>query len=408
MYKFSKDRVSVSTILDTRRIKSNGRYPVKIQVVYQRVQKYYTTGKDLTPDEWKKLPTTKAREFVDVREQIEASFAIIRDYVKDLTSAGDFTFENLNLRLKGASTADVNTAMRAKYESLEAEERYGNAIIYRTALRCLERFAGKRVSFASITPLWLSKYEAFMRNEGLSQTTISIYLRQLRAVINDAIRLGVVKPAASPFGYAKYEIRSGDSRKLALTLSQIKLIVMYKGTQQMERYRDIWMFIYLCNGINVADLIKLKYSSIQNGELSFIRQKTQRTTKTHKEIRVIVTPMMQQIMDRWGNPPLPNNYIFPVLRGGETAKEQKCKCGSFTSRLNLYTRRLGKELGLGNITTYTARHSFATVLKRSGANIAYISESLGHSSMKTTENYLASFEREEREKNALLLTDFGD
>lgn len=67
--------------------------------------------------------------------------------------------------------------------------------------------------------------------------------------------------------------------------------------------------------------------------------------------------------------------------------------------------RIGKELGFGSISTYTARHSYATVLKRSGANIAYISESLGHSDLKTTENYLASFEKEERQKNAALVAD---
>ena len=67
---------------------------------------------------------------------------------------------------------------------------------------------------------------------------------------------------------------------------------------------------------------------------------------------------------------------------------------------------VGDRLGIGHISTYTARHSFATVLKRSGVNIAYISESLGHSDLKTTENYLASFEREERQKNAELLTRF--
>ena len=67
---------------------------------------------------------------------------------------------------------------------------------------------------------------------------------------------------------------------------------------------------------------------------------------------------------------------------------------------------IGEALFIGNITTYTARHSFATVLKRGGANIAYISESLGHSDLKTTEAYLASFDREEREKNANLLTQF--
>lgn len=69
---------------------------------------------------------------------------------------------------------------------------------------------------------------------------------------------------------------------------------------------------------------------------------------------------------------------------------------------------IGKQLGFGKVTTYTARHSFATVLKRSGANIAYISESLGHSDLKTTEAYLASFEKEERQKNAILLTNFGE
>ena len=67
---------------------------------------------------------------------------------------------------------------------------------------------------------------------------------------------------------------------------------------------------------------------------------------------------------------------------------------------------ISKELGISHISTYTARHSFATVLKRSGTSIAYISESLGHQNIKTTENYLASFEREERAKNAELLTRF--
>jgi hypothetical protein len=78
----------------------------------------------------------------------------------------------------------------------------------------------------------------------------------------------------------------------------------------------------------------------------------------------------------------------------------------FTRAINKRMKEVGEQLGIGNISTYTARHSFATVLKRAGANIAYISESLGHQDLKTTENYLASFEREERQKNAELLTKF--
>ncbi|MCC8087724.1 MAG: tyrosine-type recombinase/integrase [Rikenellaceae bacterium] len=69
-------------------------------------------------------------------------------------------------------------------------------------------------------------------------------------------------------------------------------------------------------------------------------------------------------------------------------------------------KKIGENLGIGNISTYTARHSFATVLKRSGVNISYISESLSHNNIKTTENYLSSFEKDERIKNAQLLTDF--
>lgn len=85
---------------------------------------------------------------------------------------------------------------------------------------------------------------------------------------------------------------------------------------------------------------------------------------------------------------------------------RKMKTLYITRAINKRMKEVGEQLGIGNISTYTARHSFATVLKRAGTNIAYISESLGHQDLKTTENYLASFEREERQKNAELLTKF--
>lgn len=115
---------------------------------------------------------------------------------------------------------------------------------------------------------------------------------------------------------------------------------------------------------------------------------------------------MQTIIDRWGQTPYPDAFIFPILTGKEDAITRKNKTKYLTRAINKRMKEVGEKLGLGNISTYTARHSFATVLKRAGANIAYISESLGHQDLKTTENYLASFEREEREKNAELLTKF--
>lgn len=166
------------------------------------------------------------------------------------------------------------------------------------------------------------------------------------------------------------------------------------------------MFLYLCNGINVADFIQLRYSDIIGGEIYFKRQKTLNTTRTLKDIRVVVTQPMRDIIERWGNLPHPDNYIFPHLRGNETPLLIK-RCTQYLTRLiNRAMAHIAEVLGIDHISTYTARHSFATVLKRSGTSIAYISESLGHSSQRTTENYLASFERDERQRNAELLTKF--
>jgi integrase len=171
----------------------------------------------------------------------------------------------------------------------------------------------------------------------------------------------------------------------------------------------MWFFSYLCNGINFADMLTLKYSNIRNGEICFLRAKTSRTSKVKKEVCAIVTPEIQSIIDRWGTKPqLANNYIFPYLTGKETPMEEKTVIRNVTRLCNKRLKKIGKSIGIEGISTYTARHSYATVLKRSGANIAYISESLGHNDLKTTENYLASFEKEERIKNSALLTNFGD
>lgn len=197
---------------------------------------------------------------------------------------------------------------------------------------------------------------------------------------------------------------------MALSLQQIKKVISYTdGNEATERYRDLWFFSYLCNGINFTDMLQLKYGNIQNGEIAFRRAKTIRTSKVKKELYAMVTPEIQSIIDRWGNKDKnQNSYIFPYLKGNETPTELRMITAEVIRRCNKKLIIISTALGIDHISTYTARHSYATVLKRSGANIAYISESLGHNDLKTTENYLASFEREEREKNAKLLTNFDN
>ena len=193
---------------------------------------------------------------------------------------------------------------------------------------------------------------------------------------------------------------------MALLPDQIKKIFEYDdGLETSQKYRDYFLFLYLCNGINVADFIRLKYSDIINDEIYFKRQKPMNTVRNLRDIRVIITEPMRQIIRRWGNPYHPNNYIFPHLDGTETPLQQKRKTQYLTRLINRRMAYIAIQLGIPHISTYTARHSFATILKNKGINISYISEALGHSDIKTTENYLASFDRTEREKMATILTE---
>jgi integrase len=344
---------------------------------------------------------------IDLRESVRDSFDIVRDTVEGLVQSGAFTFDALNTRLNRATSDTVNTAFRAKIAALNASDPVGNAGIYDNVLKGIERYAGGKVGYDAVTVEWVRRYEAFLTKEGKTVTTISIHLRTLRAILNDAKRAGAIKESQYPFGKGKYEVKAGTGRKMALTLEQIGQIANFdNGSEATRRLRDYWLFLYLCNGMNMADFVKLRYSDIENDEIYFVRQKTERTSKTRKEVRVVLTEPVRRIIDTRGNPPGRGGYIFPILTGGEDAMTVKRKTQYATKAINKRMAAIGEALGIGSISTYTARHSYATVLKRSGANIAYISESLGHSDLKTTENYLASFEKEERIKNAELLTKF--
>lgn len=410
MFKYSKDGISILTILDTRRPKQSGLFPVKIQVVFNRAQKYYSTGKELAPEEWSIISETKSKKLIAIRADIKNSFEKVEDTVQVLVNEGNFSFDALNLRLGKCMSDTVNTAFKAKIQGLIESGSIGNSDVYRNSFRYLEKYAGQKITFDSITIDWLKKYERAMLAEGKSYTTISIYIRCIRALFNDAKNIGIIKEAQYPFGRGKYEVPSGKGRKLALNLPQIKkLITFTDGFEATERYRDLWFFSYLCNGINVNDMLKLKYSNIDGDEIHFYRAKTIHTSKEKKEIEALLTPEMKQIIEKWGNPDKsPNNYIFPFLTGDETPLQQKRTIQDVTHRINKRLKKIGEAIGISGLSTYSARHSFASVLKRSGANIAYISESLGHSDLKTTETYLASFEKEERIKNAAFLTNFGE
>lgn len=408
MFSFSKDGITIATMLDDRKANKEGSFPVKIRVTYKRNRKYYSTGKNLKIDEWELLPTGKSRALKETRESIENSFSLVRANVEAIAEKGGFSFDSLDVRLGRATGDTVNSALKARIEILKREEKISTMQLSEYLLNTLEKFSSRYIDFEAITVDWLKKYEKYLLNNNKSYTTISMQMRVIRTLMNQAKRDDVIKETQYPFGKDRYEIKEGANIKKALTLNQIKQIFHFTdGNQTTERYRDLWIFSYLCNGINIADLVKLKFKDIKDGDICFVRQKTESTSKNRREIRASLSLELQNIIDKWGNKPISKNYIFPYLDGKEDAEKRQRITKDLTKRINLRMKKIGEELSIGNITTYTARHSFATVLKRSGANISFIGESLGHRDLKTTESYLASFEKEERQKNAGLLTNFG-
>lgn len=410
MFKYSKDGVSVLTVLDTRRAKKSGLYPVKVQVVFRRKQKYYSTGKELSKENWERLLKAKSKLMAEIREDVETSFSIIKQQINELIQKGEFSIESLNIRL-GRQMREVNlhNAFELKMKELLDNEQASTYLNYQSALKSLENFGGTCIPLEKITVDWLKRCEKYWLAEGKSYSSISIYFRALKCILNRAIRDGILKESSFPFGKNKYEIPEGYGRKLALNLSEIKKVMSYKdGTEDIEEFRDLWVFSYLCNGINFMDLLFLKYSNIVDGEICFVRSKTSRTAKHSKEIRAIITPEMKNIIQRWGNTQQsPQTYIFKYAQGTENAFERIRLVRRIVTKCNRRLKKIAQDTGLAQLTTYTARHSFATVLKRAGAKTSYISESLGHSNLAVTENYLAYFEKEERIRNAQFLTDFN-
>lgn len=395
MYRFRKDGISVLAIVDRRRRKINGLYPVKIEVVYRRVQKYFPTGQDVSLEEWDGF--WKARRRPKKCASIENSFYVIRDAVEHLAEKGEFSFRRLEARL-GRAGDTVNEAIEAKMKVLMSQGKVNSFYRYRSTLHGIERFAGRKIYFDNVTESWLKKCEAFWIKEGKNCTSINIYMKTLKSIFNQALDDGLIRESIYPFGKNGYEIPASASRKMALSKSQIEEIRRWKGDAEIEYWRDLWMFSYLCNGINFRDMLFLRYKDICDGEITFIRSKTAHSRKQAKVIHAPLTPLMREIMERSGNGAigLPDRFIFRHAKGKEKPLEVSMLVRKVISSCNSAMKILAADLGIPAFSTYAARHSFATVLKKSGTDISFISESLGHTSIAMTENYLAGYDKEER------------
>lgn len=417
MQTFIKDGISVFSVLDKRREYKGCLYKIRIRVIYQRKIWEFTPGCMATVDMWNELETSKKPNIVEIRKDLQSSFELVKKHVRELSDSGDFNFELMNNRMKAGAGDTINSVFKAKINDLKNEGREGSRLYYDNVLKGIERFKGGNVKLKSVTVSWLKSYEKFLLSEkkgkkedakGKSYTTVGFHMRAIRSIMNKAKNDKLIKESDYPFGKEGYKIIKGNGRHIALNLQQIEQLFNYSdGKERTEFYRDLFIFSYLCNGINFTDLLRLKFANIQGDEVIWLRQKTINTNTVKEEIKACLTPVMESIIEKWGNEPKPTNFIFSILKGGETEAEIKAIVKNTIRHTNNRLQRIGKELKIGNISTLTSRHSFATILKNSGVNIAFISESLGHSDIKVTKHYLSGFEKSERITNSARLTDFG-
>lgn len=399
-----KGAATAEIFIDRYHPKKNGTCTIRIKVTHNRERIYYSTSIFLLPDEFDKLITANRR----TREQKEVYTKLLYFLTKAQKAIDRlpiFTFSKFEeIFLEGRNVENsVYYAFEKRIVQLKSENKVGTAVTYQCALNSLKDFT-KKLTFADVTPTFLSKYEKWMLNQGNSITTVGIYIRNLRAIFNHEN----IDKSLYPFGENKYKIPTGRNIKKALTLDEISRIYQYDTDpgSMAEMAKDYWIFLYLCNGMNVKDFCLLKWKNINGNILRYDRAKTQRATKDRKSITVALKAETMEIIRKWGRVSINSDaYIFPHINPGMDATRQREVCQQVTKNINKYMKRIATELNIGKeVTTYFARHSFATILKRSGVQTEMISELLGHSSMNVTENYLDSFENDQIQEKTDVLT----
>jgi site-specific recombinase XerD len=245
-----------------------------------------------------------------------------------------------------------------------------------------------------------------------SVTTIGIYLRPIRALFQAAIKDKTIKQDLYPFGKGKYEIPAPKSVKKALNKDQLKqLFDAVPANEYQQKAKDFWFFLFNTSGMNIKDLIRLKYRNISGDMLVYVREKTKRTTKAKQTpVVVYLNEYATRFIEKYGNPDKrPDNYIFDVISPGMSEQEIYRKSGLFTRFLNDQIKHLAEANELpSDISTYWSRHSFATNAVRNGASLEQIRQALNHHNLSTTEGYFAGFEDDTMKQISKNLMNFNN
>ena len=407
-----QDRINVKIVPDNRRIKTDARFPLKLRITYKGERKYYATGLDASLEQWETINSPDAKgKSQKMRNQMAGIEEKALGIASKITPFSFVTFERAFFTAPPA-VETVEVAYNKYIAELKANEQFGTAKSYQDSCNTLKRFRPGQLRFEDVTKEFLNEFEKWMLGKGRSLSTVGIYLRPLRTIFNIAVENGVVQRDYYPFGRRKYIIPTGRNHKRALSIDQIKQIFQYKTEpgSSMEKAKDFWIFSYLCNGMNMADIARLRWSNLSADSISFQREKTKRTKRENPiGIVVVRNAQINALIEKWGRNSTRdyNGYIFDILDLSDQPEAARLKVQLFIHLVNEWMKAIGEDLGFDlKLTTYVARHSFATILVRNGAPLALAKQTLGHASIATTEKYFAGFDLAAQAEYTKVLVNF--
>lgn len=390
---------SIKAVLYTSKTLNNGEHPIMLRVIKDRKPKYLSLHLSCTKDLWdeennlpkKKHPLYKEMVIAIDKKKLEANRLVL-----DLSNEEkDVSAEEIRSKLK---TSVVNKKSVFQYfdeviARLKATNRLGYAGIFKSTKNSLVTFRnGKDFQFSDITTSFLTKYEDAFYERGVAPNSVFVFLRTFKTLVNYARKDNIVKSDFDPFRELNFtKFRRIRTKKRAISKEDIRKIekLKIKDAQGLLNAKNYFLFSYYNRGINFIDMAYLKWDNVKTGRLVYTR------SKTKEGFTIALLPPAIKILDYYRKVTFEGNdsYIFPIL--GDAYKTPQSIRNRLVKMLRIVNQDL-KSVGENakiteKLTTYVARHSFATNLKRSGISTSVISEAMGHDSEKTTKIYLESF-----------------
>lgn len=390
---------SIRIILRDKATKE-GMFPVVLRITKDRKSKLISLGFECEKKDWDERNKEFKRSHKNYQQRNrlllkykEKAMKIIDEFAQEDTN---FTLSQFEMKFRGIEEHTAKTNAIYFFDEvigeLVASGRLGNANAYKEAKNSLVRFSGTEILFKDITPEFLEKFEVYLRLNGNEDGGIAFKMRELRALFNTAIRRKHITREIYPFEEYKISKLKTKKTKKALSIEDFKKIREVDLSERpdlIEAY-NYAMFSFYTRGMNFTDMVHLKWVDIQDGRIYYTR------SKTKGQFSIQITEKIQQILDYYKAQDRKTGYVFPILLNvGMTHQQIANRKHKVISRYNRKLKIIAKLAGVDKeISSYTFRHSFATILKKTGTSTDIISELMGHSDVRVTMTYLKEFEND--------------